>query len=29
MEVFVWHLNGVEMKIQFKVELEKEGFLPF
>ena len=26
---FVWHLNGVEMKIQFKMELEKEGFLPF
>ena len=29
LEVFVWHLNGVEMKIQFKMELEKEGFLPF
>ena len=23
------HLNGVEMKIQFKMELEKESFLPF
>ena len=29
LELFVWHLNGVEMKIQFKMELEKEGFLPF
>ena len=29
LEVFVRHLNGVEMKIQFKMELEKEGFLPF
>ena len=25
----MWHLNGVEMKIQFKMELEKESFLPF
>jgi len=29
LELFVWHLNGVEMKIQFKMELEKESFLPF
>ena len=29
LELFVWLLNGVEMKIQFKMELEKEGFLPF
>ena len=29
LELFVWRLNGVEMKIQFKMDLEKEGFLPF
>ena len=29
LELFVWHLNGVEMKVQFKMELEKESFLPF
>ena len=28
-ELFVWRLNGVEMKIQFKMELEQEGFIPF
>ena len=29
LELFVWHLNGVELKVQFKMELEKESFLPF
>ena len=29
LELFMWHLNGVEMKVQFKMELEKESFLPF
>ena len=28
-ELFVWHLNGVEIKIQFNMELEQEGFIPF
>ena len=29
LETFVWHLNGVERRIQFQMELEKENFLPF
>ena len=29
LELFVQCLNGVEMKIQFTMGLEKEGFLPF
>ena len=29
LELFVWRLNGVEYQVQFTLELEKEGFLPF
>ena len=29
LELFVWRLNGVEYRVQFTLELEKEGFLPF
>ena len=29
LELFYFCLNGVEMKTQFKLDLEKEGFLPF
>ena len=29
LELFVWHLNRVEYRVQFTLELEKEGFLPF
>ena len=28
-ELFVWTLNGVEHKVQFTLEVEKENFLPF
>ena len=29
LELFVWRLNGVEYRVQFTLELEKEGLLPF
>ena len=29
LELFVWLLNGVEYRVQFTLEVEKEGFLPF
>ena len=29
LELFVWHLNGFEYRVQFTLEVEKEGFLPF
>ena len=29
LELFVWHLNGFEYRVQFILENEKEGFLPF
>ena len=29
LEQFVWLLNGVEYRVQFTLEVEKEGFLPF
>ena len=29
LELFVWTLNGVEHKVQFTLEVEKENFLPF
>ena len=29
LELFVWSLNRVETKIKFKMDLKKEGFLPF
>jgi len=29
LELFVWHLNGIEYRVQFTLEVEKEGFLPF
>ena len=29
LELFVWHLNGIEHRVQFTLEVEKEGFLPF
>jgi len=28
LELFVWLLNGVEYRVQFTLEVEKEGFLP-
>ena len=29
LELFVWHLNGVEYRVEFTLEVEREGFLPF
>ena len=29
LEVFVWHLNGVEFKIKFTLNHEKDNFIPF
>ena len=29
LELFVWQLNGVEYRVQFTLEVEREGFLPF
>jgi len=29
LELFVWRLNGVEYRVQFTLELEKEGLLLF
>ena len=29
LELFVWKLNGIEIRIQFTLEVEKEEFLPF
>ena len=29
LELFVWHLNGFECKIQFTLEVEKNRYLPF
>ena len=29
LELFVWLLNGIEYRVQFTLEVEKEGFLPF
>ena len=29
LELFVWLLNGIESKVQFTLEIEKENFLPF
>jgi len=29
LELFVWTLNGIEHKVQFTLEVEKENFLPF
>ena len=29
LELFVWHLNGFEYKIQFTLEVEKNRYLPF
>ena len=29
LEVFVWHLNGVEFKITFTLNHEKDNFIPF
>ena len=29
LEVFVWHLNGVEFKINFTLNHEKDNFIPF
>ena len=29
LEVFVWHLNGVEFKIKFTLSHEKDNFIPF
>ena len=29
LELFVWCSNGVEYRVQFTLELEKKGFLPF
>ena len=29
LELFVWHLNGIEHRVQFTLEVEKESFLPF
>ena len=29
LELFVWHLNGIAHRVQFTLEVEKEGFLPF
>ena len=29
LELFVWHLNGYEYRVQLSLEVEKEGFLPF
>ena len=28
-EFFVWNLNGIEYRVQFTLEEEREGFLPF
>ena len=28
LEVFVWHLNGVEFKIKFTLSHEKDNFIP-
>ena len=29
LELFVWLLNGIESRVQFTMEIEKENFLPF
>ena len=29
LELFVWLLNGIESKVQFTLEIEKDNFLPF
>ena len=29
LELFVWHLNGFEYRVQSTLEVDKEGFLPF
>jgi len=29
LELFVWLLNGIENKVQFTLEIEKDNFLPF
>ena len=29
LEMFVWKLNGIEHRVQFTLEVEKEAFLPF
>jgi len=29
LELFVWTLNGVEHKVQFTLEVEKDNYLPF
>ena len=29
LEPFVWHLNWIEYRVQFTLEVEKEEFLPF
>ena len=29
LELFVWLLNGIENKVQFTLEIEKDKFLPF
>ena len=29
LDMFAWHLNGVEYRVQFTLKVEKEGFLPF
>ena len=29
MELFVWKLNGIENRIQFTLQVEEGGFLPF
>ena len=29
LELFVWLLNGIENKVQFTLDIEKDNFLPF
>ena len=29
LELFVWHLNRIDYRVQFTLEVEQDGFLPF
>ena len=29
LELFVWHFHGFEYRVQFILDVKKEGFLPF